>query len=352
MKIIRLGILIIVLNILLTGCGKKLTDKVTQTETQVKVGTTVNLESLFTCEDGITIGFNNADSFNPNQVGSYSLDTTITDGKKETKKTYIVKVYDDEPPQLTVKDTNIVIYENDTWDPKNYIECTDNSGEEIEVNFDDSAVDTTKAGEYKIKYTASDSSNNTGEAEATITVKQKITYKKLKTTLEEIIKKNNYDKLKINTYKNDNQIEISVKNLLSFDNTKNYIAGLYISIVFTVENKKINPHIYVLSSNSDMKEYLRPKSLRIESKKGAITSDKKTAEYDYDYDYNYSFQSSMHFQFTKIESLDKFCDIIDGKNLTFTTFTSERDLKHKCTKSDIKKLKQLRDLYKQISEFI
>lgn len=352
MKIIRLGILIIILNILLTGCGKKLTDKVTQTETQVKVGTTVNLESLFTCEDGITIGFNNADSFNPNQIGSYSLDTTITDGKKETKKTYIVKVYDDEPPQLTVKDTNIVIYENDTWDPKNHIECTDNSGEEIEVNFDDSAVDTTKAGEYKIKYTASDSSNNIGEAEATITVKQKFTYKKLKTTLEEIIKKNNYNKLKLDPYKNDNQIVIGSKDLMSLDIKKDYFAGLFTAIVFTVENKKIKPQIYVLSSIADTETYLRPKSLRIESKKGAITSDQKFVNYDFDFDNNYPFQSSMNFDFTKIESLDKFCDIVDGKNLTFTTFTSKRDLKHKCTKSDIKKLKQLRDLYKQMSEFM
>ena len=352
MKIIRLGILITILSTLLTGCGKKLTDKVTQTETQVKVGTTVNLENLFTCEDGISIGFNNADSFNPNQVGSYSLDTTITDGKKEMKKTYIVKVYDNEPPQLTVKDTNIVIYENDTWDPKNYIECTDNSGEEIEVNFDDSAVDTTKAGEYTIKYTASDSSNNIGEAEATITVKQKFTYKKLKTTLKEIIKKNNYDKLKLDPYKNDNQIVISLKDLMTIDITKNYIAGLNTAIIFTVENKKIKPQIYIVSSNADMKKYLSPKSLHIESKKGAIISDEKSVNYDYDYDYNYSFNSYMHFQFTKIESLDKFCDIIDGKNLMFTTFTSERVLKHKCTKSDIKNLKQLRDLYKQMAEFM
>lgn len=348
-----LGIVtIIFFNILLTGCGKSLTERVIQKETEVKVGTTINLEDLFTCEDGITIGFNNANAFDSNKIGSYSLDATITDGEKEAKKTYIVKVYDDEPPQITIKNDNITIYENDTFDAKSYVECSDNSGEVIEVNVDDSAVDTTKSGEYNIKYTASDSSQNIAEATTKVIVKPSFTYKKLKKLLEDIMKSNNYNKLKITPYKNDNYAVVSFNKIMSADSTKNYLNATFISIIFSVENKRIIPKMYMLSSESDMSKYLTPQSLRIESKNGAISSDEKSVKYDFDFGYNYSYDSIMEFYINNLDSINKLYDIANGNNLTVTIYTDERTLKHKCNKSDQQKMQQLANLYKKVLEYM
>lgn len=352
MKKLLIILTIISFNILLTGCGKSLTERVIQKETDVKVGTTINLESLFTCEDGITIGFSNANTFDSNKIGSYSLDATITDGEKEVKKTYIVKVYDDEPPQITIKDNNITIYENDTFDAKSSVECSDNSGEVIEVNVDDSAVDTTKSGEYSIKYTASDSSQNTAEATTKVTVKPSFTYKKLKTLLEEIMKSNNYDKLKMTPYKNDKYVEVSFNKMMSADTTKNYLSATYVSIIFSVKDKRIIPKMYMLSGASDMSKYLTPQSLRIESKNGAISSDEKSVEYNYDFEYNYSFESIMEFYINNLDSINKLYDIANGKNLTVTTYTNKRTLKHTCSKSEQQKMKQLANLYKKVLEYM
>lgn len=351
-KIFMLGIIFCLSNILLTGCGKGLADQVTQNENKVKVGSNINIVDLFTCEDGISIGFNNANSFNPNKIGSYSLEATITDGDEEVKKTYIVEVYDDEAPKLVIKDKNIVIYENDKLDAKKFVSCTDNSGEPIDIDVNDSKVDISKAGEYEISYSASDSSGNRAEAMAKVHVKKAFTYKKLKSLLETILKKKQYSKLKIKGYKSDKAVTIDFDKGMSISKKKGYVFVDYITLILSVKDKKIVPQIFVMIEELDTSKYLGAESMHIESKNGVIISDKVSADYDYNYGYNYEYSSDIDYFFNQLKSLEKFSDIVKGSDLTLTAYTDKRTLKYKCTKSDIKKMKQLGELYTEILEYM
>ena len=56
---------------------------------------------------------------------------------------------------------------------KSEITVTDNCDKDIEVEVDNSNVDTEKAGTYNVIYTASDQSGNTAQEETTITIKEK-----------------------------------------------------------------------------------------------------------------------------------------------------------------------------------
>lgn len=351
-KFFVLSIIFCLSNILLTGCGKTLTEQVTQNETKVKLGSNVNLVELFTCEEGVSIGFSNTNSFDSNKLGSYSLEATITDGDEEVKKTYIVEVYDDEAPKLVISDENIVIYENDKLDAKKFVSCTDNSGESIDINVDDSKVDISKAGEYEINYSASDSSGNRAELTAKVNVKKAFTYKKLKSLVENIIKNGQYDKLEMEEYKNDKEVTISFDSIIKVHKKKEYAFVDYIALALSVKDKKIVPHIFVIVSELDASKYLEAGSMRIESENGVIISDKKHAEHDYDYGYNFEYSSDLEYYFNELEALEKFPDIVKGNNLALTAYTDKRTLKHKCTKSDIKGMKQLGELYAEILKYM
>lgn len=105
MKKINIGLLIAtgLCVISLTGCSEDLTEKVKQTETRIQVGTDINLNSLFECEEGIKLGFKNADSFNSQKAGSYSLDATISADDKQVDTSYLVDVYDDIAPEINAR---------------------------------------------------------------------------------------------------------------------------------------------------------------------------------------------------------------------------------------------------------
>lgn len=351
-RIFLLGIIFCLSNIILTGCGKKLTDQVTQDETRVKVGSNVNLSDLFTCEEGIAIGFNNADSFDSNKIGSYSLAATITDGDEEAEKTYIVEVYDDEAPKIVVENENIVIYENDNFEPDKFVSCSDNSGETIDVNVDTSAVDISKAGEYEVSYSASDSSGNTANATMKVTVKKAFTYKKLKALVDTLFKENKYTMLKYKVYKSDKNIAISLAKILSPTVKEEYSFCDYIAIVLSVKDKKIVPQIYTYVGEQDTSKYLSPELMCIESKNGAIKSDNYSSSYDYDFGYNFEYSSNLNFLFKKLESLEKFCDIVKDDNVTLTAYTDKRTLKHKCTKTELKRMRQLGAFYEEILKYM
>lgn len=104
----------------------------------------------YVCEEGVQLGFKNADSFNPQKEGSYSLDATISADSKQVDTSYIVDVYDDVVPEINAED--IVIYENDEYDLLKDVTVTDNSGEKIEATVSEQNVDNKKAGEYSVKY--------------------------------------------------------------------------------------------------------------------------------------------------------------------------------------------------------
>lgn len=338
--------------LIFTGCEKDLTEQVKQNETKVKVGSSVNLKDLFTCEEGVSIGFKNANTFNPNKIGSYSLDATITDGSKQAEKTYIVEVYDDEAPKITVDKEKMVIYENDTFDPKKFVSCTDNSGETIDVKIDDSAVDASKAGEYTVKYSGTDSSGNKADTSATVTVKKAFTYKTLKSLADKIKKDNNYTNLKVTGYKNEKSVSVSFKKIFSPDTKQEYWYNDNIYLSLGAKDKKIIPQIFVLVSEIDSSKYLVPSSMEIESNSDMIKSDKTQVTYDADITSSYAYESSILYFFNQLESLEKFCNVTKGEDITLTAYTDKRTLKHTCSKSEEKSMRQLGEFYAKLLEYM
>lgn len=96
-------------------------------------------------------------------------------------------IQDTEPPAIYgVKDNTIYI--NNPVSFKKGIYVYDNRDGEISVQVDSSGVNQKKAGEYKVIYTATDSSGNTSRKEAIYTVKEmKVTMEQLEELADEIL---------------------------------------------------------------------------------------------------------------------------------------------------------------------
>ncbi len=96
----------------------------------------------------------------------------------------------DNPPKITPVDSNTVLYVGDTVSYRNLVTVTDDSGKDCTLKFDASAVNLNKAGEYVVKYTATDKAGNSTTYELTITVKDgTYTEKKLMEHIDSIAKK-------------------------------------------------------------------------------------------------------------------------------------------------------------------
>lgn len=344
--------LIFIYVIMLNGCSLKLEDKVTQLKTEVEVGTNVNLSDLFSCEEGISIGFNNADSFNSNKIGSYTLEATISNGKKDVKKNYIVKVSDHEPPELSLKEQTVTLYQNDEFNSDSYIDCSDNSGEKIEVDADESELDMSKAGEYTVKYSATDSSGNCSRDEIKVIVKKAYTYKELKSLVKKILKNGDYDKLGIMENEAYDMIAVNLKKFLDYDESNDSLYMYNIAVFLYADNKEITSKFYISVLEYNNSGYTQPDSIEIKSSKGKIFSHQTDIDIDFDYYQKYVFFSNLGYIFDQKDDLIKFCNIINGDNLQLISKTDRETLKHKCSKSDMKKIEQFRKFYLEILEYM
>lgn len=348
MKKYAVGIIMMSL-LLLTGCKKDLTKLVEQKETRVKVGSTINLTDLFTCEDNISIGFKNADSFNVNKVGSYSLETTITDGNKETNKTYIIEVYDDEAPVINA--TDIVIYENQEYDLLGNVIVTDNSNEEIKATISEQNVDNKKAGEYSVKYYANDSSGNKTEKQVKVTVKHKYTYSELKKLAKKIVKEKSLNKLEVKTNSDKDVVWVSAKNSFELIQKNSSFYDILPSWALIIENHEISFSILVDFFLIDKDDYFTPEHAYIKSNKGKIESDDNSYHFDYrdDYLYSYLHISYLQYLFTDKEKVDKSIDIFNGDNVEFNIYADKEKFGYKINKKEKKVIQQLIEFYNTLN---
>jgi len=85
---------------------------------------------------------------------------------------FIIEVIDNKPPEIDSKD-KIIIYVNDKIDLLKNVSVMDNSNEEITPEVI-GEYDISKSGTYKLKYRATDSSNNIGEKDFELIVKEKV----------------------------------------------------------------------------------------------------------------------------------------------------------------------------------
>lgn len=108
---------------------------------------------------------------NTKKIGSYILTYKIKLLKTEKEIKREIIIVDTTKPEIKLTKGNISIYQNETFKDPGY-EVTDNYDENTKVEVT-GKVDTKKVGEYKLTYTATDSSNNQATAERKITVKKK-----------------------------------------------------------------------------------------------------------------------------------------------------------------------------------
>lgn len=334
----------------LTGCSGNLTEKVKQKQTRIQVGTNINLNDLFECEEGVQLGFKNADSFNSQKVGSYSLDTTISADSKQADTSYIVDVYDDVVPEINAED--IVIYENDEYDLLKDVTVTDNSGEKIEATVLEQNVDNKKAGEYSVKYLASDSSGNQGEKQIKVTVKQKWTFSKLKKTAKQIVKDKKLDRLVVLT----NKKTVSVESNRFFDiiDKKESFYYMIAGWAMIIEDNEISNGLFVDSYITDINDYHTPETLYIKSNKGKMVSDSSSYNLDPEIKNGATFYNSfLRFLFTDEEKLKKSIDIFQGDKILINIHTNDNEsYSYKVSKKYRKTFDQLVEFYNELNHII
>lgn len=91
-------------------------------------------------------------------------------------------------PTIELISDEVVYYTGDTYDPMSYvISATDDSEEEITVQFDDGDIDRTEPGEYTIRFTAVDSSGNSSEELLKLIVKKRYSREEIKQIAQSMI---------------------------------------------------------------------------------------------------------------------------------------------------------------------
>ena len=110
---------------------------------------------------------------NVNKLGTYTITYKITSLKTTKTIKRKVTVIDTTTPTITLKDNDITIYQNDTYNEPGYT-AEDNYDKDItnKVKVTNN-LDNTKTGTYEITYTVEDSSKNKTEVKRKVTVIEK-----------------------------------------------------------------------------------------------------------------------------------------------------------------------------------
>lgn len=86
----------------------------------------------------------------------------------------IEKEIDSTPPVITLKTTNISIYQNEAIDYLSYIESVQDDKEgDLKDKVAFKEIDTSKIGTFEIIYSVSDSSNNMSQSKLTVEINEK-----------------------------------------------------------------------------------------------------------------------------------------------------------------------------------
>lgn len=162
---------------------QELESSVTLEDKELEVGTEINIKDLnIPKEAKVTINDKKVtDTYKFESLGDYKLEVKLEKEytNKLNKKTTIeatkdanYKIIDTTKPEITGVEDKKIYVGDEIPDYKSNVKANDNVDGEVEVKIDGN-VDNTKAGEYKITYTATDKSQNVETKEATITVEEK-----------------------------------------------------------------------------------------------------------------------------------------------------------------------------------
>lgn len=348
----------IIIITLLYGCGKEdITEKVTLKQKKIEVGTKCNIVDLFECENDVEIGVKNAESFDINKVGSYSIDLTITKDEKQADKCFIIEVYDEEPPVIKLTQDVVEFYEGSKFNPKKYASCTDNSGEDVEIEISENNTDTKTPGDYVVKYSATDSSSNTSTAELKVKVKKIYSYSEMLKLVKKTLKQKKYKDLKYLKDSTSKIIWVEIKNTKSPDYKKKsqrvFRFNPYWSFRQDKNKKKYYGILIVYNYIAKEDNYVNPLSAYVKSDKGneSTFSWSRTGEYDPDYVQCYESRVSYFFKKKQSENLAK---IMSGSNVKFVSYEDHTNYKYAyaISKKELKYINLLSDFYNEIMTYI
>lgn len=111
------------------------------------------------------------------KIGTYDIVYSINYKRKSTSITRKVNIVDTIAPEITLKgESEVSLYINGKYEELGYTAIDNYDGDITDKVTIDNQVDLTKAGDYKIIYSITDTSGNTSTKERTVKVKNKTTY--------------------------------------------------------------------------------------------------------------------------------------------------------------------------------
>lgn len=137
-------------------------------------------------------------------TGEQTVTIIATDGYgNQTEQEAVLSLAVDEEPPVFEKADDFIVWLGDTVAYKSKVTVTDNSGAEVTLKVDASAVDLKTEGSYPVTYTATDAAGNSAEKTLTVTVKEyRADEEELNKKIDEIFTKifkdgmTNYEKCK------------------------------------------------------------------------------------------------------------------------------------------------------------
>lgn len=168
-------LMILVISLILTGCGNSKTVKLKENLT-FEIGDDVKLLSLVDTSNEVKITSEDT-IIDTSKLGEQELIIKYLDGEEEKEFPVQIKIVDTTKPVIESKDT-LSTYVNTKIDLLKGVKVLDNSKENIKVVVEGN-YDIKKEGKYNLKYVASDSSGNKTEKAVVLEVKKPTDYVKL-----------------------------------------------------------------------------------------------------------------------------------------------------------------------------
>ncbi len=147
---------------------------VQQTVSSVEVGEKVgDFTTFFTCQKGASIELGDLSEIDTYTVGTYDIPAIIHYKKAVVPMKYPFEVVDTTPPELTVDKTKIEIYLGMDYKPDEMIKATatDNSGEDVKIDFISFPMITDRVLNSSGKITATDKSGNSASKDIDVSIK-------------------------------------------------------------------------------------------------------------------------------------------------------------------------------------
>lgn len=360
--IIMIAICVVSYLILLEG------DKVKQTRSEIELGSPFYVKDVFECKGNVNISLKEGYNIDTLSRGTQEAVFIITSGKKFEEKSFSFNIVDTIPP--IIEGTNFTIYSGDEVNLDKFVQCSDNSDEEVSLSIKSGVVDSSTKGDYPIVIEATDTSGNTAEKSIIVTVMSIDSPEDVMDLIDEFLTKEGYSEFKYNRTDLEAVFITSPKlkrKNLSSERTFSLYPEIFISESLVRQQFGCNSLILrgeVTDENSiDNRYKLKANNLKISSGDGSILMPEKTyLQSTGDFEKRY-YTSRFDFEITN-DIIDKFENMVDSGNINMEfTFTNEKGfypdytyenvtVNYECSSEDIEQLKRTLAVYRHMQSVI